>query len=757
MHVSRKFSLVLVGAMVLVILALASTLASAHHQTGKYNSMKQMKTVEPCLPNPELGKRGPAKANDGDLIKYDITLQNNATGTCLLDTNNDSQFDTLRVVGTHVLENRSGSSAGHEKDPCFSAGDDPRETCVLNVLDWVEYHIAGTGNTWNVLHPNKSGVSTTISGNPADGQRNVDAYCPSDSSGPMPDLDGDNAPGGGNTGDPDMCSPDLVAAGDGLGQAQYGVLVTALATPQALPCGQAAGSSCFGAPQTFNYTLTISLNTSQVALLQSCLPGNSTGNCDGIRNVVHFDMFNEQLGDSGRNHFARASFTAADIDSNAYNLHITDTPAQPPDPRNGDSCTAPLPCFIDDKGDGPSWQVVSPPNVPIPGGTFGVASVNYRVRTKDCGRTITNIVQGSFTRGKNGEPISIRPANADTRINCVTVEEKFEGRSQGFWQSPNGQEKIDTDRDGNLDTQVSIGGGSRGVKVTTVAQSANVLGSPSVSCTAVTGDPACKPSDGGLSAGALANLFSQTLSLKYNIVYLNSGTDTATLASLDGNLNPSCKQSILAGSAQADLTALGLPLDGSTTVGGLLALANTLINNSPSGAPTVTSSQVAAINDLLGKYVNCDRGDDPPGDEDWDGVLDVGDNCLGFYNPDQSDIDGDGAGDPCDEDLDNDSRGVTIAGGDVFSDASEAYMGIDPRRDCGLDAWGPDFNGDGTVDIFDVGDIKVHFASEVGGSGYTNRDDLSADTYINLVDLAIMKRFFLQTCAGIDPIQEGAP
>jgi hypothetical protein len=155
---------------------------------------------------------------------------------------------------------------------------------------------------------------------------------------------------------------------------------------------------------------------------------------------------------------------------------------------------------------------------------------------------------------------------------------------------------------------------------------------------------------------------------------------------------------------------------------------------------------------ILGHYVNCDRGADPPGDEDWDGALDVGaDNCVGKYNADQSDIDGDGIGDICDTDMDNDSRGVTNSSGDVFSDFNEPYIGTDSTRDCGLDAWPPDFNGDGSVDIFDVGNIKANFLTGV------HRDDLSADGIVNIVDLAIMKAFFLQTCAGVDSIQPGAP
>ena len=41
------------------------------------------------------------------------------------------------------------------------------------------------------------------------------------------------------------------------------------------------------------------------------------------------------------------------------------------------------------------------------------------------------------------------------------------------------------------------------------------------------------------------------------------------------------------------------------------------------------------------------------GDTDGDGILDVVDNCIRVANPDQRDTDGDGFGNVCDGDLDN--------------------------------------------------------------------------------------------------------
>lgn len=57
------------------------------------------------------------------------------------------------------------------------------------------------------------------------------------------------------------------------------------------------------------------------------------------------------------------------------------------------------------------------------------------------------------------------------------------------------------------------------------------------------------------------------------------------------------------------------------------------------------------INDICS---NCNNGIFVDTDTDGDGVYDNQDNCKSTYNPDQSDIDGDGIGDACDDDIDGD-------------------------------------------------------------------------------------------------------
>jgi sugar lactone lactonase YvrE len=66
-------------------------------------------------------------------------------------------------------------------------------------------------------------------------------------------------------------------------------------------------------------------------------------------------------------------------------------------------------------------------------------------------------------------------------------------------------------------------------------------------------------------------------------------------------------------------------------------------------------------------------------DEDTDGTIDERDNCRGLSNPDQSNIDRDDQGDPCDPDADNDG---------VANDADK----------CPASRKGPDANGDGCSD-----------------------------------------------------------
>lgn len=91
------------------------------------------------------------------------------------------------------------------------------------------------------------------------------------------------------------------------------------------------------------------------------------------------------------------------------------------------------------------------------------------------------------------------------------------------------------------------------------------------------------------------------------------------------------------------------------------------------------------------------------GDSDGDGVDDAFDNCIEAANADQRDTNGDGYGNACDADIDD----------------------------------------DGIVNSADLALIKAAFFTQTGKPGYDQDTDLDGDGRINFGDLAIMKASFL--------------
>jgi len=91
-------------------------------------------------------------------------------------------------------------------------------------------------------------------------------------------------------------------------------------------------------------------------------------------------------------------------------------------------------------------------------------------------------------------------------------------------------------------------------------------------------------------------------------------------------------------------------------------------------------------------------------DADSDGIVDSLDNCIEISNPDQRDTNGDGYGNICDPDLNNDG-GVNFVDLGILK---SNFFSADPDSD---------LNGDGGVNFGDLGIMKSMFFAPPGPSG----------------------------------------
>ena len=137
-------------------------------------------------------------------------------------------------------------------------------------------------------------------------------------------------------------------------------------------------------------------------------------------------------------------------------------------------------------------------------------------------------------------------------------------------------------------------------------------------------------------------------------------------------------------------------------------------------------------------------------DSDADGHPDDFDNCNTVPNPDQRDVNHNGIGDACD---------LGDSDADGFSDELEYFVGTDTGARCPAspthDAWPPDFNRDGSVDVF--GD-----ASTFGGNApfdslippvsprYGIGPD-AHDKFIDISDYLVMYDYFGRLCSSGPP------
>ena len=91
-------------------------------------------------------------------------------------------------------------------------------------------------------------------------------------------------------------------------------------------------------------------------------------------------------------------------------------------------------------------------------------------------------------------------------------------------------------------------------------------------------------------------------------------------------------------------------------------------------------------------------------DGDTDGVIDALDNCTQIANADQRDTNGDGYGNRCDADLNNDGTINVVDLGLLRA----AFFSAGPDAD---------FNGDGVVNVVDLGILRTSFFGAPGPSG----------------------------------------
>lgn len=85
---------------------------------------------------------------------------------------------------------------------------------------------------------------------------------------------------------------------------------------------------------------------------------------------------------------------------------------------------------------------------------------------------------------------------------------------------------------------------------------------------------------------------------------------------------------------------------------------------------------------------------------------------------------------------------------DGFTDAVEKYVGTDPTKSCGTNAWPLDFNNDGSDNTLDLSILSKHYGTKFGDPLYDKRYDLNADGKIDSLDQGILANSFGKACSN---------
>jgi Dockerin type I domain len=83
---------------------------------------------------------------------------------------------------------------------------------------------------------------------------------------------------------------------------------------------------------------------------------------------------------------------------------------------------------------------------------------------------------------------------------------------------------------------------------------------------------------------------------------------------------------------------------------------------------------------------------------------------------------------------------------DGFTSSVEIFVGTDPTRACGPNAWPPDINNDQNVNLSDVFKFVPVLNTADNAPGSSTRFDLNTDGYINLADVFTIVPFLNLSC-----------